>query len=72
MKQVIVVEYPDTFSFKTDVEFPKFKYGCKIRTILLHLELLKNKIHSPCHYYDDYIVESIEIKNDIEYWYIGS
>jgi len=72
MKRVIVVGYPDTFSFETEMEFPKFKYGCETRTSLLYLELEKNKISSPCHEYTDYIVESIEIKNDIEYWQLGS
>jgi hypothetical protein len=42
MKRVIVVGYPDTFSFETEMEFPKFKYGCETRTSLLHLELEKN------------------------------
>jgi hypothetical protein len=72
MKRVIVVGYPDTFSFETEMEFPKFKYGCETRTSLLHLELEKNKISLPCHYYTDYIVEQIEVISEIELWHLGS
>jgi len=72
MKRVIIIGYPETFSFETAVEFPKFVYGCNTRTSLLHLELERNKIHSPCHDYHDYIVENIEVFSEIELWHLGS
>ncbi len=74
IKKIKVIDYPATFTFKTDVKLlPKFKYGCKVRDAIL-LEQLKNqKIASPNHEYEDYTVEKVVKTHDGgENWYLGS
>ena len=70
---ITVVDYPSSFNFITDKPLPEFYYGCEVRTKLLHEAMESQQIESPCHAYDDYIVEAIDIKpNGSEDWQIGS
>ena len=76
--KIMIMGYPDTFSFTTINKLPKFKYGCEVRGEILLKMLNALKIHSPCHAYEDYLVEVIDqFKNstgevNIEHWYLGS
>ena len=64
--------YPDTFSFLTADKLPPFEYGCRTRTELLHKALHDQKIDSPMHAYEDYIVEIVELRSYGEEWTLGS
>ena len=58
--KITVVDYPCTFSFEVSVVLPAFKYGCKTRGLLLAEAMKDQKIDSPMHGYEDYVVEDIE------------
>jgi hypothetical protein len=65
----IFIDYPTNFSFKTRKTFTNNDE----RTNYLHQVLRRNKVDSPCHGYDEYVVEEIEPIGDTrEYWVIGS
>ena len=67
-----IYNYPDTFEIKTNVELPKYKYGCKQRKKILLSNLEEQKIHSPNHSYEDYIIEEVETYKKYEVWHLGS
>lgn len=71
-KLIVVMGYPATFSFTTLEDFPPFEYGCEVRRKLLVKELEKQKIPSPCHGYEEYVVETIEQGDGWEQWHLGS
>ena len=70
--KVKVLQYPQTFEFETGVEFPPFEYGCKKRCQVLLKELKRQKIHSPMHAYEDYVVEIVKKSKFGENWELGS
>jgi hypothetical protein len=75
MKQIIVIDYPETFTFKVRKKMPDFEYGCEVRNKILRLELEKQNIPTDFYSYDDYAVEYVETKLEMpnyEFWYIGS
>ena len=75
MKSIIVVEYPQTFSFKVRKELPPFEYGCETRWNILQYQFKKQKIESPCHLWSEYVLEFVKSDEefpDTEYWYLGS
>lgn len=75
MTTITICVYPQTFTFKTKKELPPFEYGCKVRTKLVQSSMKRKKIPSPCHGYDEYVVEQIatcEFIPNEEYWYLGS
>ena len=82
MKTIIIQDYPTDMCFKVRKELPEFTFNCPVRNKILHYQLKKQKVDSPCHAYSDYGVEFIEQNNvynevtdkfeDIEYWEIGS
>lgn len=72
--KITIKDYPCTFSFEIDRGLPKFKLDqdeC-LRTEIVREEMRKQKIDSPCHSYDDYIVEMVKETKDGEIWYLGS
>ena len=71
-KLIIVANYPDTFSFYTEEELPRFKFDCPIRTKLLRKQLEEQKIECPYHRYEDYNVEIMERFKSGEVWFVGS
>lgn len=66
--------YPETFSFELDFikGFPKFTYGCPLRSAIAQMKMAELNIDSPAHDYRDYIVEQIESREGQEIWHIGS
>lgn len=72
MKTIIINHYPATFTFKVNGELPPFTFGCPVRNEILHCQLLKQKIESPCHAYDEYGVDEVEVFEGGEEWFIGS
>ena len=75
MTKITICHYPQTFSFKTKKELPPFKYGCEIRTKLAEQAMRRHNTHSPCHDYDEYVVEIVDIdteKPNQEFWQLGS
>lgn len=70
--KVCVIDYPSTFSFNTRAKFPAFKYGCDERARILVQHMARQKVHSPSHAYEDYVIESIEIVDGVEFWHLGS
>lgn len=69
---ITVVGYPDTFSFITRQDLPKFKYGCLVRQSILVKKMRELNVYSPSHGYDEYVVENVEKKYGQEFWYLGS
>ena len=75
MKKITICHYPATFSFTTKVELPTFEYGCEVRTKLAEKAMRRHNISSPCHGYDEYVVECVEIdceNPNHEFWQLGS
>ena len=73
--KITICEYPQTFTFKTKKVLPPFTYGCKIRTMLAEQAMKRHKIYSPCHGYNEYVVEIVitaGLPPNEEYWYLGS
>ena len=71
--EIKISGYPETFTFETTMALPEFEYGCEVR----HREMVKameqQKIDSPSHGYDEYVVESIQkTKQGGETWHLGS
>jgi hypothetical protein len=65
----IFIDYPTNFSFKTRKTFTSNEE----RTKYLHQVLRKNKVESPCHGYNEYVVEDITwVFAESEFWIIGS
>lgn len=75
MKKITIEHYPATFSFNTRAKLPKFNrnsYSCKVRQKLLLKNLKKFNIDSPCHAYEDYVVELVHKTSNGEIWRLGS
>jgi hypothetical protein len=75
MKTIIVMDYPATFTFNVEVTLPDFEYGCPVRSEILWSELERQNIRSEFHNYEDYIVEIVELPEnmpDHEFWFLGS
>lgn len=76
----IEIDYPINAVLRTKKKLPKFKYGCPVRTEILHIYLwnqCKNKLRKKKiqknHMIGDYIVESVVKKQGVEVaWIIGS
>lgn len=75
MTTITICDYPQTFTFRTKKVLPPFSYGCEIRTKLAEQAMKRHKIHSPCHGYNEYVVEIVDtisfLPNE-EYWHLGS
>lgn len=75
MTTITICDYPQTFSFKTKKELPPFQYGCEIRTKLAQQAMKRHNIYSPCHGWNEYIVEVVDVDTENtnhEYWQLGS
>ncbi len=72
MKTIIINDYPATFTFKVRKELPEFTFDCPVRNAILHYQLRKQQIDSPCHGYSEYGVDAIEVFEGGEEWIIGS
>jgi len=72
MKTIIIEHYPTTMTFKVRKELPEFTFNCPVRNEILHRQLKKQKVDSPCHSYSDYGVDCIESFDGGEVWEIGS
>lgn len=78
MKTIIVMDYPQTFSFKVRKELPKFNEDdyCEVRREILIRQMKRQNIDSPCHSYYDYVVGIVKefdngnIKGEI--WHLFS
>jgi hypothetical protein len=65
----IFIDYPTEFSWKTKKTFSNNAE----RTEYVRQVLKRKKVESPCHDYDDYVVEFTKsIKPKYEYWILGS
>lgn len=83
MKTIKIDGYPAYFEFKIKTKLPRFVSSgtigkdylceyCDIRNTLLLKYLKKLKINSPCHGYEDYVVEMVTETEDGEIWQLGS
>lgn len=70
--QIIILDYPTTFSFNIEEELPEFGYGCETRTSILHRQIIQHQIETTCHNPSDYLVEVIYTFSGGEIWEIGS
>lgn len=81
--KVKIVSYPTDFEFVTNIALPKFISSgtvgvdydcemCEVRNQLLHINMKLQKINSPCHAYEDYVVEVVTKTEDGEIWRLGS
>jgi len=67
--KTIFIDYPTNFSFKTKKTFTTNEE----RTQHLQQVLRRNKVESPCHGYNEYVVEDITwVFAQSEYWIVGS
>ncbi len=72
MKLICIYDYPTTFSFHVRKDLPDFQEHCEIRQEILLRQLRKQKVDSPCHSYNEYVVEMVEPFLHGEIWIIGS
>ena len=68
----MIESYPCDFEFTTELELPEFDYGCDVRTNLLHKKMHELQVYSFGHGYEDYIVEMVIEKDNVEIWRLGS
>jgi hypothetical protein len=71
-KLIIVTDYPSTFSFHTKEKLPRFKFDCPVRTRIIQEELVKQKIETPYHEPNHYMVEEITRFEGGEIWGLGT
>lgn len=82
-KRIQVKQYPATFEFNIRTELPPFISGttpeghydaemCEVRNDLLLKHMKRLKVNSPCHAYEDYVVEVVTPTLDGEIWQLGS
>ena len=75
---VIIVHYPQTFSFVTDELTNPFneETGCALRDRLMQEEMVKQNIETPYHHPLEYSVEEVSTLNfggmQTELWGLGS
>jgi len=75
---IVITHYPATFAFITNETLTPFneETGCSLRDRILHDELEYQKIDSPHHTYNDYVVEIVETSVlgdiEVELWTLGS
>ena len=67
MKTICIV-YPTETYLKTQKDFNNNEE----RTDWLVSTMKRKKTYSPCHAYDDYVVEKVIPNGELEYWIIGS
>ena len=70
--KIIVTDYPATFSFETEEKLPKFKFDCPVRTKIVQQQIIEQKIESPYHEPEHYMVENIIPFEGGEIWELGS
>lgn len=71
-KRIIIQDYPATFYFDVRKDLPEFEDFCPVRQEILLRQLKRHHIDSPCHSYDEYVVEMVEPILGGEIWIIGS
>lgn len=61
-KFIVVMHYPQTFTFFTDETLTDFneETGCSLRDRILHEELENQNIETPYHHYTEYVVEEVQ------------
>ena len=70
--RIIVTDYPATFSFHIEGELPKFKFDCPTRTEIVQQQIKEQKIETPYHEPEHYMVEDIIPFEDGEIWELGT
>ena len=71
-KRIIIQDYPATFFFDVRKDLPEFDEQCEVRDKILLRQLRRQNIDSPCHSYNEYVVEMVEPILGGEIWIIGS
>jgi hypothetical protein len=71
-KRIIIQDYPATFFFDVRKDLPEFDEQCEVRDEILLRQLRRQNIDSPCHSYNEYVVEMVEPILGGEIWIIGS
>lgn len=73
-QEIIVIDYPETFRFRTKAELPEFddNEGCDVRCRELLKAMKAQKINSPCHAYEDYAVSTVTKLQYGERWTLDS
>jgi hypothetical protein len=71
-KRIIIQDYPATFHFDVRKDLPDFDDYCKVRQEILLRQFKKQNIDSPCHGYNEYVIEMVEPIFDGEIWILGS
>lgn len=66
--KTIQIDYPTNAYFMTKKEFANNDE----RTDWLISTMKRKKTYSPCHHYDDYVVEKVIPNGELEIWIIGS
>lgn len=67
----VYIDYPLHINFETRAKLPRFKYGCPVRTKLLH-KALEGCLYSAPHEDKNFIVEKVEKREGREIWHVGS
>ena len=71
--KISVIGYPCTFKFTVSKPFKPFNYDEDDgRNELLLKKMYELAVESPCHAYEDYVIEIVRKVRGGEHWYLGS
>lgn len=71
--KITVKDYPCTFSFTVLRDFNPFSnIDQDGRSEILLKKMYEMDVHSPCHEYEDYVIENVRRVRGGEHWYLGS
>ena len=71
--KISIIGYPCTFKFTVSKPFKPFNYDEDDgRNELLLKKMYELAVESPCHAYEDYVIEIVRKVRGGEHWYLGS
>jgi len=71
-KQILILDYPTNMTFQVRKDLPEFDEYCEVRQEILLRQFKRQNIDSPCHGYNEYVIEAVVPMKDSEIWIIGS
>ena len=71
--KISVIGYPSTFKFTVSKPFKPFNYDEDDgRNKILIKKMYELSVESPCHAYEDYVIEIVRKVRGGEHWFLGS
>jgi hypothetical protein len=71
--KISVIGYPSTFKFTVSKPFKPFNYDEDDgRNKILLKKMYELSVESPCHAYEDYVIEIVRKVRGGEHWFLGS